>query len=823
MATANNWASGLAAAGTAFQSATPEEQEAALLKARQADATAAAAAAGNPASGGEDIGVAFGGQPGTAVPGHPGMVIGPDGQVHDLNGPGRDAFGAGSTATDLNLYDPNFGNSNLADAAGLNNLGEPVVNDPTVPRAPGFSGNVAVGNAAPAPAPYNGTTATGNTVPGVAPGTLVPGLANTSDLTHRDPRDYQYGRDAGYGQQVVGQARNQATAFGTESRAIGQAAADTGAAYGEQTAAAGQRGQEVGAGIQQSLGADAALAAARGATTNSVLQNQGANAADAGGAINQNLSGAGQTAQNIGGAANANLSASGQAASDIGANANAVLSGLEATEGPSAAQATLDQATSQGMNNALTLARSGRGVGGSAAAAAAAAGRMPGMAASAATASAQLRANENALWRARQAQNVSAGGQLALEGQKANASALSAGANAALSGSGQNISAIGAGGQAVMQGQGLNIDATKAGGQQALEGINSSIGAKTAGGQAALAGTSQGMQGAQAGGDLALHGLQQQTGNVQNAQGQFWQGESLADKVTGAQSQQDLAYENMLTQKAGIDAGIAINAANNEQSIWPAVIGAGATGLAMMASDERNKDVDREVKLSSAIHGNPYGRTGAPGKDIPEMKGPRSDLSPYGGGPMGGQQNYAAAQGQDQALQAKAEKEQEARLQAAIQRLGGIAQGAMTPRPNNGQAGQSMIDNAMRMQPVVSDERSKNKIADLEGQLAAARKSAPDFTKSPNYSYTYKDPTIPGAAPGPQVGPMAQDLERAGSQAVMNTPNGKMVDPSRLVMETAGAVGEVQGQTNDLKRQFAELEAMLKADGKRKQQSAGAY
>jgi hypothetical protein len=60
---------------------------------------------------------------------------------------------------------------------------------------------------------------------------------------------------------------------------------------------------------------------------------------------------------------------------------------------------------------------------------------------------------------------------------------------------------------------------------------------------------------------------------------------------------------------------------------------------------------------------------------------------------------------------------------------------------------------------------------------------------------------------------MAQDLEKAGSGAVMNTPTGKMVDPSRLAMETAGAVGEQQVRQDDLERQFAELEAALKRPG----------
>jgi hypothetical protein len=45
--------------------------------------------------------------------------------------------------------------------------------------------------------------------------------------------------------------------------------------------------------------------------------------------------------------------------------------------------------------------------------------------------------------------------------------------------------------------------------------------------------------------------------------------------------------------------------------------------------------------------------------------------------------------------------------------------------------------------------------------------------------YSYKDPNAYGAAPGPQVGVMAQDLQQApgGAQMVTDTPQGKMVSP----------------------------------------------
>ncbi len=582
--------------------------------------------------------------------------------------------------------------------------------------------------------------------PNTAPGTLVPGGANVSNLKDRDARDFEYGRTPGYGRDVIGQARTQAAAFGAENRDLGQQAADIGATYGTQVASAGQRGTEIGAGVQSDLRGQADLARARGA--------------------------------------------------DLGGG----LTGLEATEGPSAAQAQLANSTSQGMNDALTLARSGRGLGGSAAAVSQAGARLPGAQAAGANAAAALRAQENAQWRSRQAGNM-----------------------------------------------------TNAAGIE-QRGLDQGQAATVAGGQTALAGNAQGMQGSQAGGEMTLAGKNAQTAATQAGQGQFWQGESLADTISGRQTQQDLAYENMLTQEKGINAGIAINAANNEQSIWPAVIGAGATGLAMAASDERNKDFLSEdpVKLSSAIHGNPYGRTGAPGGPAKSGPADRSDLTPYGHAGAGA---FDSAQRQSTEALQKGERESQMRLRSAIKGFGDIAADYMTPKHRSTAEGQAMINQGLSFQPgqaVMSDERSKNKIADLEGQLAEfrsatsgppatqgaqrgdvdtsaldlarARGGAPDFTQSPAYAYTYKDPSIPGAAPGVQVGPMAQDLEKAGSRSVLDTPTGKMVDPSRLTMENSSAIGEVQSRQDDLDRQFAELEAMLrKPEKSSKQQSAGAY
>ena len=69
-------------------------------------------------------------------------------------------------------------------------------------------------------------------------------------------------------------------------------------------------------------------------------------------------------------------------------------------------------------------------------------------------------------------------------------------------------------------------------------------------------------------------------------------------------------------------------------------------------------------------------------------------------------------------------------------------------------------------------------------------------------TYRYRDPRAPGAAPGRQLGIMAQDLERSpmGRGAVMDTPAGKMVDTTRLAHALAAGAA-------DLNDRVAELEA----------------
>jgi hypothetical protein len=113
--------------------------------------------------------------------------------------------------------------------------------------------------------------------------------------------------------------------------------------------------------------------------------------------------------------------------------------------------------------------------------------------------------------------------------------------------------------------------------------------------------------------------------------------------------------------------------------------------------------------------------------------------------------------------------------------------------------------------PIGSDEHSKERIRELEGQLQALspaeqRPEGVDFRNAHGYSYEYKDPKQKGAVPGIQVGTMAQELERTdGAPYVHDTPQGKTVDTSRLPLALAPAIGHTQRRVDDLERQLDAL------------------
>lgn len=113
---------------------------------------------------------------------------------------------------------------------------------------------------------------------------------------------------------------------------------------------------------------------------------------------------------------------------------------------------------------------------------------------------------------------------------------------------------------------------------------------------------------------------------------------------------------------------------------------------------------------------------------------------------------------------------------------------------------------------IASDERGKtdkreSRIDELLDKLDRLINEKPEpersfddllFNARPakGYSYRYKDPRAPGAAPGKQFGPMAQDMLKSGpgvASAVHRGPNGMLaVDPDRAALAAVAGLSEEQ-------------------------------
>lgn len=94
-----------------------------------------------------------------------------------------------------------------------------------------------------------------------------------------------------------------------------------------------------------------------------------------------------------------------------------------------------------------------------------------------------------------------------------------------------------------------------------------------------------------------------------------------------------------------------------------------------------------------------------------------------------------------------------------------------------------------------SDERLKTDIAPTS---AAER-----FAGVGSYRYKYKDPEH---GPGEHIGPMAQDLEKAGfTDLVIETPIGKKVNTSRLALVNTAAIADQQRELEALRKELEDL------------------
>ena len=186
---------------------------------------------------------------------------------------------------------------------------------------------------------------------------------------------------------------------------------------------------------------------------------------------------------------------------------------------------------------------------------------------------------------------------------------------------------------------------------------------------------------------------------------------------------------------------------------------------------------------------------------------------------LSGQQINQAQISAQQALQSQqvAAANQSAMIGAAGTIIGGIG-GALIGGPGGALVGASAGSQ-------ISDIRAKKDIApqSFDDYLAngpgggGGQVGQPhpvfDFRPAKGYSYDYKNPAAPGAAPGRQFGPMAQDLEKtaAGAFAVGNGPTGqKFIDPARLTMANTAGLSEQQRKLESHDQALMKMASLLK-------------
>lgn len=350
---------------------------------------------------------------------------------------------------------------------------------------------------------------------------------------------------------TAGQYVNQvgmATAAG--QRTIGDAQASTGASLGRGLSLQGSalggdiraQGADLGRGIS-ALGGQAA----------NLGTGYGANAVGVGAGAQRAGTQYGNSLMNV---ADRGLNAASLRADNLTGTASGYaqnLQGLEATEGPSGAQGLLNQQNNRAMGNQLALARSGRGMGGSAAAIAQAGQNIGALQQEAGNQAAMLRANENAAWRTRQAGNIAAAGQL---DTGARATAMGGMNNAY----GQAAGALAAGGGLDLEGRQTNLQGVTQGGALALQGAQANIGAAATGANIAqqgnIAGANIAQQGRIAGAGTQMDGLSGQAQTFGQAAGMQLQGaQSQADAAVNAAGVGQNAYGQGLAgygQAAGV-------------------------------------------------------------------------------------------------------------------------------------------------------------------------------------------------------------------------------------------------------------------------------
>lgn len=725
--------------------------------------------------------------------------------------------------------------------------------------------------------------------PAFFPGTDYSTTAPDGGMTSHDPYRFFYEHDPAGADRARDRARTTADRGATNLETIGNEARSAGWGYANSLDAA------AGGIVQRGDAGDTRLTNRANTIADTGTRVSG-NVRDAAASGQRSLNNFGQYLENYGSDAVGNvndqagvLTGTGQRLSDIadaerkrrltelnpelaeGTTGDAIslaktLPELEATEGPSAALATLNLATDRNARQQLALARSGRGFGQSASALSEAADNIAGLQQDAANQAAVLRAQENAAWRGRQASNIGTAAGLGLTGAERYLSQEGARAQTELEATrardaaaanlyGTGVQALGQGAETTVAAGRLGLDVLTEEGRLRESGANMTNQAAMAaanaeqraaeqaaatearaidtGVGAAVAGAGVTAQAAQ----TALQGLRDQAGNFNQAAIQRMSGEELAHAITVAQAQGDQALADVLVRQYAIQAGQLQAAQAAKAQKEASLIGAaGSITTSFIGSDDKSSDI-RGKKNVRNVSG--YVTSDERAK-IPAAPDVQTWLAQGGKRPEGLEKVIERAQKDGEEIAAQSITEwlneggrpppglvrhqgdyEENRLGArrdpkSTERFlmsigdrrapGTVAPGAKFPKPPK-EPRSAPAETKAPPGPPPKPAARPAKLAPV-GPLTRSPNRETDLRAASNSLYEYRDPGAPGSAPGTQIGPMAQDLQRtAAAPLVKRAPNGMLqVDAARAGLTALGAIGEEQRKRDEQERRLRTLE-----------------
>lgn len=182
---------------------------------------------------------------------------------------------------------------------------------------------------------------------------------------------------------------------------------------------------------------------------------------------------------------------------------------------------------------------------------------------------------------------------------------------------------------------------------------------------------------------------------------------------------------------------------------------------------------------------------------IGALQGQQANLGALAGQQVGQQQNQQNQNAANVLNQLQSQNTNAVNMQNGINSANsGIAQ---QNAKNQGEMFSGAVKAGGQGLAMLSDERQKKDIHPADSKIEDM------LSKAGAHEYSYKDPSMAGAGAGKHVSPMAQELEQSelGSQMVMDTPQGKMVDYGK-------GMGTMMSALSELHKRIKELEGSKK-------------